>query len=87
MADKAKSSYFKHATEDKEVKTPGIGWFAKIIRGTLLGYLISLPLPSDDRIDEELFSRLAFEKTGLRIKIKKDMKKGQIVTFDDIEYR
>ena len=87
MADKARSSYFKHATEGKEVKTPGLGWFAKIIRGALLGYLISLPIPSDDRIDEELFSRLAFEKAGLRIKSKKDIKKWQVVTFDDIEYR
>lgn len=87
MADKVGSSYFKHATEGKELRTPGLGWFAKIIRGTLLGYIISLPLPSDDRIDEELFPRLAFEKAGLRIKVKKDIKKGQVVTFDDIEYR
>lgn len=86
MADKARSSYFKHATEGEEVRTPGLGWFAKIIRGALLGYLGSHPSPSLD-IDEELLSRLAFEKAGLRIKAKKDLKKGQIVTLEDIEYR
>jgi len=87
MADKARSSYFKHATGGKEIKTPGLGWFAKIIRGALLGYLISLPAPLRDHIDEELFSRLAFEKAGLKIKAKRETKKGQAITLKDIEYR
>ena len=86
MADKVGSSYFKHATEGKEIKTPGLAWFAKIVRGALLGYLDSLHL-SPLRIDEELLSRLAFEEARLKIKAKKDLKKGQIVTFEDIEYR
>lgn len=29
MADMKNSSYFKHATDGKEIKTPGLGWFAK----------------------------------------------------------
>ncbi len=84
MADKAHSSYFKHATEGKEVKTPGLGWFAKVIRGAILGYLDSLP--SHDA-DEELLPRLALEKAMLKIKARKDIQKGQVVTKDDIEYR
>lgn len=87
MADMTNSCYFKHATDGEEVKTPGLGWFAKIIRGSLLGYINSLPSPSIENIDEELFSRLAFEKACLKLKIKKDLKKGDIVTSNDIEYR
>lgn len=84
-ADQVGSSYFKHATEGKEVKTPGLKWFTRIVRGALLGYLESYTLPSN--IDEELLSRLAFEKAVLRIKVKKDLAKGQVVTFGDTEYR
>jgi hypothetical protein len=84
MADKAKSSYFKHATEGKEIRTPGLGWFAKMIRGSLLGYLDSL---RSLEADEELLSRLALEKAMLKLKAKKDLKQGQAVTIDDIEYR
>lgn len=87
MADKTGSSYFKHATEGKEVRTPGLGWFAKIIRGAILGYIGSFPSPSIESVDEELFSRLAFEKACLKIKSKRDVKKGHVVTSEDIEYR
>jgi hypothetical protein len=38
MADLASSSYFKHATSGKEVKTPGLRWFARVVRGALLGF-------------------------------------------------
>lgn len=86
MADRAKSSYFKHVIKGKEVKTPGLGWFAKITRGAILGYLISIPTPSDDCIDEELFSRLANEKAGLNVKLKVDIEKGRFVPLNDIEY-
>ncbi len=84
-ADEARSSYFKHATEGREVKTPGLGWFAKVIRGALLGYLLSIP--TNERKDEHLLSRLAFEKAGLKVKVKRDLQLGEVVTFDDIEYR
>ena len=86
MADKLGSSYFKHATEGNEVKTPGLGWFAKIIRGALIGYLDSLPATSLTT-DDELLPRLAFEKAGLRVKAKRDLEKGRVVTSKDIEYR
>ncbi len=87
MADQIGSSYFKHATEGKEVKTPGLGWFAKIIRGSLLGFLDSIPSPSVESIDKEMFSRLAFKKACLKIKANKEIKKGRVVTDEDIEYR
>lgn len=65
MADKAGSSYFKHQVDGKEMKTPGIGWFAGIARGALVGYLRSLGPKFED---PQLIARLAFEKAGLRLK-------------------
>lgn len=86
-ADVANSSYFKHVVEGKEVKTPGIGWFAKVVRGAILGYLNSLPTPSYSRIDEQLFSRLANEKAILKVKLKRKIEKGRFVFYNDINYR
>lgn len=83
-ADEARSSYFKHSTDGKEVKTPGLGWFAKIVRGSLLGYLHSLPATVGN---EDLIPRLALEKGCLRLKAKRDLPNGHIVTFNDVEYR
>jgi len=85
MADRAGSSYFKHATQGKEVKTPGLGWFAHIVRGALLGYLetVSEQLPNN----KQILAELAFEKAVLRLKAARDVGAGQVVTFADIEYR
>jgi hypothetical protein len=85
-ADKAGSSYFKHLIDGKETKTPGLGWFAKTVRGSLLGYLESLP-PEAWTGDEHRLSRLAFEKAGLQVKFKHDSTAGQIVALEDIEFR
>jgi hypothetical protein len=86
MADCAGSSYFKHEMNGKEVKTPGLGWFASIVRAALLGWLRNNPIQQSD-MDEDLLSRLAFEKAGLRVKAKKTLEQDTVDMFDDIEYR
>jgi len=86
LADKAGSSYLKHLVEGKETKTPGLAWFAKVVRGSLLGYLESVR-PEALKSDEHRLSRLAFEKAGLQLKAKRDMTAGQVATFEDIEFR
>lgn len=86
MADNLKSSYFKHSVDDKVLRTPGLGWFAKIARGSLIGFLLS-KYSSSLSIDRLLLSKLADEKSGLRVKLKKDVQGGQVVTSEDIEYR
>lgn len=84
MADRVGSSYFKHATSGKEVRTPGLRWFARIVRSALLGYVRSLP---DAPGDPQLFAKLANEKAVLKIQAAKDLAAGQVATFDDINYR
>ena len=86
LADKAGSSYFKHLVDGEEIKTPGLAWFARVVRGSLLGYLGSIS-PEALSSDDHRLSRLAFEKAGLQLKAKRDMSAGQVVTFDDIEFR
>ena len=86
LADGAKSSYVKHLVDGKETKTPGLAWFARVVRGSLLGYLESLPAEGL-RPDEFRLSRLAFEKAGLQLKMKRAMERGQVVTLDDVEFR
>ena len=86
LADKAGSSYLNHLMDGEETKTPGLAWFAKVVRGSLLGYLESVP-PDALNIDEHRLSRLAFEKAGLQLKFKRGMTTGQVATFDDIEFR
>lgn len=79
MADRASSSYFKHATSGKEVKTPGLRWFARAVRGALLGFIRSAP--TDSASDDQRLARLAFEKAGLKIKAARDIPAGHVVTI------
>lgn len=85
MADHASSSYFKHATSGKEVKTPGLRWFARVVRGALLGFIRSAP--TDAAPDDQRFARLAFEKAVLKIQAARDLQAGHAVTLGDIHYR
>jgi hypothetical protein len=77
--------HFKHATDGKEVKTPGLGWFAHIVRGAIIGYLDSVT--EESARNEEIIAELAFEKAILKIKSKKSTVAGEIATYGDIEYR
>lgn len=86
LADKAGSSYMKHMINGKEVKTPGLNWFARVVRLALLGCLDHLS-PVLPMVDEHRLARLSFEKAGLQVKAKRGVTAGQIVTFDDIEFR
>jgi hypothetical protein len=86
MADRVASSYFKHKVKGKEQKTPGIGWFARIVRGALIGFLHSETLETHTE-DAHLFARIALEKAVLHLEAKRPIEKHTVVTRDDIEYR
>jgi hypothetical protein len=85
MADRASSSYFRHTTSGKEVKTPGLRWFARIVRGALLGFVRSVR--ADAVPDDQRLARLAFEKAMLKIQAARDLQAGHAVTLGDIHYR
>jgi len=85
MADKVGSSYFKHDTHGKEVRTPGLGWFARVVRGAILGYLDTVP--EQQVRNEQILAELAFEKAVLRLKAARNLCAGEPVTFEEVEYR
>lgn len=84
MADRIGAAYFKHATDGPEVRTPGLDWFAGIAREAILGYIVSLPKTDAPNVD--LIAEIAFEKAALRIRVKRDVRAGEVVTFGDIDY-
>ena len=85
LADRVSSSYFRHATSGKDVKTPGLRWFARIVRGAILGFLRSSPTTAVP--DNYRLARLASEKAILVIQAARDLEAGRAVKFDDINYR
>jgi len=86
MADKAGSSYFKHSTDGRETKTPGLVWFARLVRSTLIGYLQSLSLTANRR-DDNLLASLAFERALLNIRVTRDIEAHRFVTLKDLDFR
>jgi len=86
QADRVGKMYFKHATDGKEVKTPGLSWFADIVNSSLLGFLRSDSRPRV-AADSDRISRIAMERGMLKLKAKRAIKKGEAITFDDIEHQ
>lgn len=86
LADQAKSSYFKHNVKGRVTKTPGIGWFANIVRYSIIGFIKSFPLKGNP-VNEFLLSKLSFEKAGIQMKVKRAVRKGEPVKIDDIDFR
>jgi hypothetical protein len=84
MADQVGSSYFRHSTSGKDTRTPGLRWFAHIVRHALLGYVRALP---EEPGDPQLFAKLAMEKALIKIQAAKDIPAGHMAVFDDINYR
>jgi len=85
MADQIRSSYVKHSTDGPEVKTPGVAWFAGVVRYSLLGFLGAFP-PSPH--DVTLLARIAAERGRLKVKAKQNATAGDVLSLeDDIDYR
>lgn len=84
MADRAGSSYFRSIIDGKEILTPGIRWFARIVRSALIGYLLDEKTESPDSYR---LWRLARERSAFTAKFRRPVQAHQMVTLDDIEYR
>lgn len=69
VADSVGAPYFKHIVAGKEVKTPGLDWFAGIVRVAILGYIRSIQA---GQADATLLAGLALETAVLQFKAKKD---------------
>ena len=84
MADKHDRIYVKNVIDSKEVLTPGLKWFERIVRNCLIGYLLNIELKKDnDYIDH--FKNISLESNTVYLKIKKQMMAGSVVTEKDVE--
>ena len=84
MADKHDRIYVKNVIDGKEVLTPGLKWFERIVRNCLIGYLLNIELKKDnDHIDH--FKNISLESNTVYLKIKKQMMAGSVVTEKDVE--
>ena len=87
LADRASSSYFAHYVNGKETRTPGIGWFARVVRGAVLGYVASLEKAQPGASHGTLIQRLATDGSTIHVKVAHKIAAGDPVTFDDIHFR
>lgn len=68
IADTAGFDGIGHFVDGKEVFTPGLKWFFRVTRGTLLGFLSNYPRPNGIA-DPEVLSRIASERAVLTMRV------------------
>jgi hypothetical protein len=86
QADRAGTMYFRHATDGREEKAPGLSWFADMVNASLVGFLRNEQRPRV-AVDSDRISRIAMERGMLKLKAKRAVGKGEAITFDDIEHQ
>ncbi len=65
-ADRTGVEFSITVVNGKEVKMPGLAWLSGVVRGALVGYLKALVPPSEDSMNQQLFSNIALEKAKLK---------------------
>jgi hypothetical protein len=81
LADQLNRVYVKNFIDGKEVKTPSLKWFEKVVRNTLLDFLISHEISAEnkDRIKE-----ISLEHGVINLQAKREIVAGSIVTEKDL---
>lgn len=82
VADQLDRPYIKHLIDGKEVKSPSLKWFEKVVRNCLLNFLLSTEI-GDDQPD--LLKEISLEKGIIQVKAKRDIEAGQVVTEKDLD--
>lgn len=81
LADRAEIPAVKHFVKGKEVITPGLLWFERIVQGVLVNFLRCQKI----RKTQKNLSELARERGIIHLKTKKALVQGQFVTKEDFE--
>ena len=84
LADKLNRKYVRNTIKGKEIRTPGLRWFSKIVRNCLLGFLIS-PKNKMDNIKINHLKEISLDSGIVNLKAKRNIKKGRFVTTNDVE--
>ncbi len=83
LADRLDRIYVRNYVDGKETRTPGLRWFASVVRSVLLSYLQANNDESDTAND--VFRTLSLEHGIITFKAKRNLKSFSIVTAEDVE--
>jgi hypothetical protein len=80
VADQAERRYVRHYEGDREVLTPGLRWFAKLVQAVLVEFLRR----QGNGIETSL-GDLAIQESVLTLRARRSIQAGRAVTFEDID--
>ncbi|MDD5045197.1 MAG: hypothetical protein PHH69_07310 [Candidatus Omnitrophica bacterium] len=83
LADRLNRKYVKNNIDGKEVRTPSLKWFECIVQSCLMNFLIKVQKENNNQVD--YFKEISLELGKVNLKLKRDVKKGQIVIVDDVD--
>jgi len=81
LADRAEIPVLKHFVKGKEVRTPSLSWFERVVQGALVNFLRRQKIK---KIRKDL-AELARERGVIYLKSKKPLTTGRLVTKEDVE--
>ncbi len=80
LADRLGRVYVRNIVDGKEIRTPGLKWFEKVVRSTLLGFLVAQPASTDKK---DHFKDISLEFGKVMLKAARDLKAHTAVTGSD----
>jgi hypothetical protein len=80
-ADKTNRAYVKHLVGKKEIYSPSLRWFAKVVRAVLTNFLEQQKRANQD----DKLSDLAREQGVMNVKTSKSVNSNQLVTTNDLD--
>ena len=84
LADAVGRPYIKHQTEsNKDRRTPGVRWFARVVRSSLIGFLRR---HGGSAARELGIARIAANRTVVRLRPKQAAERGDVIEVSDDEF-
>ena len=88
LADEIGSSYFRNVVKGSDTKTPGIIWFANVVRGSILGFLTSgASLAAAGSVGPSVIQAVAREMSTLTLIAAGPIAAGTLVTTKHVHCR
>lgn len=84
LADRLNGKYVKNTIDGKEVRTPGLKWFEHIVQNCLIGFLGKTNKKDENNLID-YFKEISLKSGIVNLKAKKDLKKNQIVTINEVD--
>ena len=82
LADALNRKYIANIVDDKEIKTPGLKWFASVVRRCLIGYLHKIQ-PREESRQVNHFKESSLEFGRVKLKSKGAVQRGPIVISEE----